>query len=224
MRVLLVEDDRAVAQAVDDALCRAGFVVETLGRAEPADAVLSCTTYDLVLLDVGLPGMNGLALLARLRQRGNTVPVLMLTARDALEDRVRGLNQGADDYLVKPFQLPELVARCQALVRRGRQASGSVLAFGPLQMDTGRREASLGGDIIGLTGREWDLLEQLMLAAPNVVAKSRLIDSLSRWDASITANAVEIYASRLRAKLGGRGVELRTVRGLGYRLETVPDG
>lgn len=220
MRALLVEDDRAVALAVGDALGQAGFQVETLSRAEPADAVLSCTAYDLLVLDIGLPGMDGLALLARLRHRGNTLPVLMLTARDTLDDRVRGLNQGADDYLVKPFQLPELVARAQALVRRGRQASGAVLAFGALQMDTGRREARLADAPLALTGREWDLLEQLVLAAPNVVAKIRLIDSLSRWDADITANAVEIYASRLRSKLGERGVALRTVRGLGYRLET----
>lgn len=219
MRALLVEDDRPVARAVAEALGRAGFAVELLERAEPADAVLSCTGYDLAVLDIGLPGLSGLELLARLRGRGNHLPVLMLTARDAVADRVRGFEQGADDYLVKPFHLPELVARCQALVRRGRQARGALLSFGALAMDVGQREARLGGQGLPLTPREWDLLEQLVLAAPDVVAKARLIDSLSRWDADISANAVEIYASRLRGKLGERGVALRTVRGLGYRLE-----
>jgi len=147
---------------------------------------------------------------------------MMLTARDSLQDRVRGLNEGADDYLVKPFQLPELVARGHALIRRGRVATGAVLVFGPLAMDTGLRQALLHGEELPLTGREWDLLVQLVLAAPNVVAKAKLIDGLSGWDSEITANAIEIYASRLRAKLAERGLALRTVRGLGYRLETAP--
>jgi DNA-binding response OmpR family regulator len=222
MRMLLVEDDRPLSDAVAEALGIAGFQVEVLDRAEPADAVLSCTAYDLLILDIGLPGMNGLELLHRLRQRGNRIPVMMLTARDSLQDRVRGLNEGADDYLVKPFQLPELVARGHALIRRGRVATGAVLVFGPLAMDTGLRQALLHGEELPLTGREWDLLVQLVLAAPNVVAKAKLIDGLSGWDSEITANAIEIYASRLRAKLAERGLALRTVRGLGYRLETAP--
>jgi DNA-binding response OmpR family regulator len=181
--------------------------------------VLSCTDYDLAVLDIGLPGMSGLDLLRRVRHRGSVVPVLMLTARDALEDRVRGLNDGADDYLVKPFLIPELVARCHALVRRGRSARAAMMSFGPLQLDVGTREATLGGDALALTGREWDLLVQLMLDAPNVVSKDKLLDSLSRWDHELTANAVEIYASRLRSKIAGAGVAVRAVRGMGYRLE-----
>jgi len=226
MRLLLVEDDQPLARAVGDGLTQAGFQVEALDRAEPADAVLSCTDYDLLVLDIGLPGISGLELLGRLRRRGNTLPVLMLTARDTLEDRVRGLNEGADDYLVKPFQLPELVARCHALVRRGRSARGAVLAFGPLSMDTGVREALLADEALPLTGREWDVLARLVLSAPNVVSKTKLVDSLSGWDGGVTANAIEIYVSRLRTKLSDRGISLRTVRGLGYRLEatTPPHG
>ncbi|MBQ0930534.1 response regulator [Ideonella alba] len=219
MRVLLVEDDAPLARSVSEALGQAGFTVEWLDRGETAESVLLCTDYDLAILDIGLPGISGLALLRRIRHAGRRLPVLMLTARDALEDRVRGLDEGADDYLVKPFQTPELVARCHALVRRGRSASGRTLGFGPLQMDVGLREARLGEAALALTGREWDLLEHLLLSAPEVVAKQRLIDSLSRWDNELTANAVEIYASRLRGKLAGSGVALRTVRGLGYRLE-----
>lgn len=222
MRVLLVEDDHPLARAVVDGLSKAGFQVEALARAEPADAVLSCTEYDLLVLDIGLPGISGLELLRRLRHRGNGLPVLMLTARDSLEDRVRGLNDGADDYLVKPFQLPELVARCQALVRRGRSVRGAVLSFGSLTMNTEVREARLCDEPLPLTGREWDVLSQLVLAAPGVVNKTKLIDSLSGWDGGVTANAVEIYVSRLRGKLADRGISLRTVRGLGYRLEALP--
>ncbi|OYV00512.1 MAG: DNA-binding response regulator [Burkholderiales bacterium PBB5] len=219
MRTLLVEDDLLIAQAVADSLRQAGFAVELLADAESADAVLSCTDYDLAILDIGLPGMSGLDLLRRLRRRGSPVPVLMLTARDALEDRVAGLNDGADDYLVKPFLVPELVARCHALVRRGRSAKASVMSFGRLQVDIGRREATLDGQTLALTGREWELLVQLLLSAPNVVPKDKLVDSLGRWDNELSANAVEIYVSRLRAKLAGAGVAVRTVRGLGYRLE-----
>ena len=219
MRVLLIEDDGPLAAAVRDGLKRAGLSVETLDNAEDADAVLSCTLYDLAVLDIGLPGMSGLDLLHRLRQRGNPLPVLMLTARDTLEDRVRGLNAGADDYLVKPFALPELVARCHALIRRGRSAAGSVMPFGPLVVDLGQALATLDGVPLNLTGREWHLLVQLVLSAPNVVAKGKLVESLSRWDHEITSNAIEIYVSRLRAKISHPGLTVRTVRGMGYRLE-----
>jgi len=219
MRTLLVEDDAALAMAVSEALTQAGFSVERLDNAESADAVLSCTDYDLAVLDIGLPGMSGLELLRLVRRRGGSLPVLMLTARDALEDRVCGLNEGADDYLVKPFLVPELVARCHALVRRSRSAAASVVNFGRLVVDIGRREVQVDGQPVPLTGREWDLLAQLVLSAPNVVTKDKLVESLSRWDNEITSNAVEIYASRLRTKLAGAGVLIRTVRGLGYRLE-----
>ena len=219
MRALLVEDDRPLAAAVRDALLQGGFEVEVLERAEPADAVLSCTPYDLAVLDIGLPGMSGLDLLQRLRSRGNAVPVLMLTARDGPDDRVRGLNGGADDYLVKPFHVPELIARCHAIVRRGRSAAGTVVGFGPLAVDIGRQQVALDGAPLALTARERTLLLQLVLAAPNVVTKDKLVASLSRWDHELSANAIEIHASRLRSKLAAAPVAIRTVRGLGYRLE-----
>lgn len=219
MRVLLVEDDGMLRDAVQDGLRRAGLHVDALGAAEPADAALRTTAYDLLVLDIGLPGVSGLVQLQRLRARDERLPVLLLTARDTLDDRLRGFAEGADDYVVKPFPMPELVARCLALIRRSRAAAHAVLEFGPLRLDMGRQDASVDGAPLALTPRERELLQHLMLAAPNVVSKQRLADSLSAWDKEITANAVEIYASRLRAKLGGAGVTLRAVRGLGYRLE-----
>lgn len=219
MRVLVVEDDAALAAALVEGLGRSGFTGEALSNAEQAESVLLCTHYDLVILDLGLPKMSGLELLQRLRERSVQVPVLVLTARDAVPDRVAGLSSGADDYLSKPFDWRELVARCLALVRRSRSAASSQIQLGPLTLDMASQQAILGDEPLALTGREWDLLVQLMLASPSVAPKSKLIDSLSRWDHEITPNAIEIYVSRLRTKLQGSGVHLRTVRGMGYRLE-----
>lgn len=219
MRMLIVEDDGVLAAGVQEALEREGWAADHLPAAEPAEAALSLTAYDLAIVDIGLPAMSGLELVRRVRQRGNGVPILFLTARDALEDRVTGLDVGGDDYLVKPFLLPELLARVRALIRRSRAAASSILSVGALALDNARRSATLEGRPLELTGREWDVLEQLMLAAPKVVGKQGLVDSLGQWDKELTPNAVEIYVSRLRAKLSGRGVNIRTVRGIGYRLE-----
>lgn len=218
MRTLLVEDDAALASSLAEGLKQHGFTVETLAAAEPAELALAGTAYDLAILDIGLPRMDGLELLRRVRQRGLKVPMLMLTARDAVEDRVLGLNLGADDYLVKPFSLVELAARCQAIVRRSRSAASAVVQMGPLRIDAGRQTAELDGQALELTAREWSLLEHLMLAAPHVVPKRKLVESLGRWDREITSNAVEIYISRLRSKLSGAALMIRTVRGIGYRL------
>lgn len=218
MRILLVEDDLILAAGVAEALSRHQFAVETVGTAEQADAVLSSTQYDMAIVDIGLPRMDGLALVQRLRARGQTLPVMMLTARDSLADRVQGLNGGADDYLVKPFLLPELIARVHALIRRSRSAASSVMQLGELTLDLGLHQAMLMGEVMDLTGRELDVLQQMLLAAPNVVNKHKLVDSLSRWDREITANAIEIYVSRLRAKLMGSDIQILTVRGIGYRL------
>jgi DNA-binding response OmpR family regulator len=222
MRILLVEDDPVLAAGVSEALARHGFAVESVGTGEQGDAVLSSTDYDLAIVDIGLPGMSGLELVRRLRTRGKSLPMMILTARDGLADRVQGLNDGADDYLVKPFLLPELIARVHALIRRSRSAASSVIQLGPLTLDLGLHQAALAKQPLDLTGRELDVLEQMMLAAPKVVNKLKLIDSLSRWDKEITANAIEIYVSRLRNKLHGSGVNILTVRGIGYRLDLVP--
>ncbi|MBN8440398.1 MAG: response regulator transcription factor [Thauera sp.] len=221
MRILLVEDDPALRAGLCEALEQAHFAVDPLAAAEPAEAALASTTYDLAIVDIGLPGIDGFELIRRVRRRGIALPVLVLTARDSLQDRVVGLDHGADDYLVKPFEMPELLARMRALIRRSRASTGARLSCGPLALDLIGRSATLNTVELELTGREWGVLEQLMLAAPRLVTKKKLADSLSQWDKEITPNAVEIYVSRLRAKLADGGVMIRTLRGIGYRLEEV---
>lgn len=218
MRILLVEDDPTLAAGICEALARERWSVDHVGAAEPAAGAVALTAYDLAIVDIGLPGMDGLSLVRRLRREGRNLPILILTARDGLEDRVDGLDSGGDDYLTKPFLLPELLARLRALIRRSRASASPVLAVGTLTLDQVGHSASLGHLPLELTGREWSVLEQLMLAAPRVANKARLAESLSQWDREITANAVEIYISRLRTKLGA-AMAIRTVRGIGYRLE-----
>ncbi|MDR0576398.1 MAG: response regulator [Candidatus Accumulibacter sp.] len=219
MRLLLIEDDLPIANALVDGFARAGVSVDHLPRADTAETALESTAYGLAIVDLELPGMDGLELIRRLRRRRIALPVLILTARDALEDRVQGLDTGADDYLVKPFLFPELLARVRALIRRSQAAASSDLVFGPLRLNLGLRAASLGDAPLELTGREWDVLQHLMLAAPRVVSKRKLVESLGSWDNEISPNAVEIYISRLRGKFADSGAAIRTVRGIGYRLE-----
>ena len=219
MRILLVEDDTLLADSIREGLEKGGFAVDHLNAAEPAVSALSLTHYDLAIVDIGLPGMSGLDLIRLLRQRNILVPLLILTARDGLDDRISGLDLGADDYMVKPFQLPELQARLRALIRRSRSSASSELTAGAICLDLARRVATTGGEDLDITGREWEILQQLMLAMPNVVKKQKMAESLSEWENEITANAVEIYVSRLRQKIQGSGVEIRTIRGIGYRLD-----
>ncbi len=219
MRVLLIEDDTMLAESICEGLEQGGFSVDHVGAAEPAESALGLTHYDLAIIDIGLPRMNGLELIRRLRQKGIQVPALILTARDGMDDRIRGLDLGADDYMVKPFQLPELLARMRALIRRSQSAASSVLSAGAIHLDLARRVALADGKVLDLTGREWEILQQLMLASPNVVAKQKMAESLSEWENEISGNAIEIYVSRLRHKLQGCGVEIRTIRGIGYRLD-----
>lgn len=221
MRILLVEDDVMVACGIKLGLVDAGYAVDWLGSAEKALEVSRNETFDLAVLDLGLPGMDGLALTQRLREQGHSMPVLILTARDALNDRVRGLDMGADDYMIKPFELPELLARLRALLRRSQAATSSVLSFGPLEMDTATRRvcARPSGQLIDLGQREWTVLEYFLMNAPKPVNKDKLLQALTGWDKEITPNAVEVYISRLRGKLEPIGVALRSIRGFGYRLE-----
>ena len=218
MRLLLVEDDVMVASGIKLGLSNAGYTVDWVGRAEQA---LDKDSFDLAIVDIGLPGVNGLELTQRLRARGLTMPVLILTARDALHDRVQGLDLGADDYMLKPFELPELLARLRALLRRSQAATTAVLSLGPLEMDTALRRVSLAGQPMELGPREWTVLEYLLLQAPKPAAKDKLLAALTGWDKEITPNAIEVYVSRLRAKLEPAGVALRSIRGFGYRLELV---
>lgn len=227
MRLLLVEDDVMVASGIKLGLTDAGYAVDWLGSAERAIQVLQEEAFDAAIIDIGLPKMDGLELTRLLRRDGHAMPVLILTARDALQDRVQGLDLGADDYMIKPFELPELLARLRALLRRSQAATSAVLSFGPIELDVANRRASArdASDaqaeprIIELGPREWTVLEYLLVHAPKPASKDKLLQALTGWDKEITPNAVEVYISRLRAKLEPCGVALRNIRGFGYRLE-----
>jgi DNA-binding response OmpR family regulator len=208
-----------VASGMKLGLCDAGYTVDWVGSGERAVQALEAESFDLAIVDIGLPGMDGLQLTQRIRASGCTMPVLILTARDALQDRVQGLDLGADDYMLKPFELPELLARLRALLRRSQAATSAVLSFGPLEMDTAHRRVTLAGQLMELGPREWSVLEYLLLQAPKPAAKDKLLAALTGWDKEITPNAIEVYISRLRAKLDPAGVALRSIRGFGYRLE-----
>ncbi|MDD0811450.1 response regulator transcription factor [Curvibacter sp. RS43] len=228
MRLLLVEDDVMVASGIKLGLSDAGYAVDWVGSGERAEEVLRGETFDAAIIDIGLPGMSGLDLTRRLRLSdvaSRTMPVLILTARDALQDRVQGLDLGADDYMVKPFELPELLARLRALLRRSQAATSAVLSFGPLEMDTASRRATVRHPVDGrqtvidLGPREWTVMEYLLINAPKPASKDKLLAALTGWDKEITPNAVEVYISRLRSKLEPHGLALRSIRGFGYRLE-----
>ncbi len=215
-----------VASGIKLGLTHAGYAVDWVGSAERALEVSRHETFDVAVIDIGLPAMDGLALTQRLRKDGHTMPVLILTARDALHDRVQGLDNGADDYMIKPFELPELLARLRALLRRSQAATSSVLSFGPLELDTATRLACIrpGGVPVELGPREWTVMEYLLINAPKPANKDKLLQALTGWDKAITPNAVEVYISRLRCKLEPHGIALRSIRGFGYRLEMVADG
>jgi DNA-binding response OmpR family regulator len=219
MRILVVEDDRLVAGSVVIGLSRAGFTVDHVSSAEMAASALRNERFDLALVDLGLPGMDGLEMIRLLRKRGDNLPVLVLSARDTLTARVSGLDAGADDYLVKPFQLSELVARARALIRRSKAIASSEIVHGPLRMDQSRHLVELDGREIDLTPREWTVLEALLLEAPNILSKKALTQKLGGWDQEMTQNAIEVLVSRLRSKLDHPDVTIRTVRGIGYRID-----
>ena len=218
MLVLLVEDDAVLADGLIRSLQGHGMQVELARDGLQADLMLQRSSPSVTVLDIGLPGIDGFEVVRRLRERGDTTPVLLLTARDAVEDRVRGLETGADDYLVKPFATPELVARIRALARRNAPKT-TVLSLGNLVLDTGARRARIGERALELSAREWAVLEYLLLQAGRVVSKQQIIDTIAPWGEDLTLNAVEVYVSRLRLKLDGAGIALRTIRGFGYLLE-----
>jgi two-component system, OmpR family, response regulator len=218
MHVLLVEDDAVLADGLTRVLQGHGMQVEVLGNGTQADAMLQHAEVAVAVLDIGLPGIDGFEVVRRLRARGSNIPVLLLTARDAIEDRVRGLELGADDYLVKPFATAELVARIKALARRNTPKP-AVLALGRLALDTDAKRARIGERVIDLSVREWAVLEYLLQHGARVVSKQQIIDAILPWGDDLTLNAVEVYVSRLRLKIADAGVNIRTIRGFGYMLE-----
>ena len=219
MKVLLVEDDQALAEALQRALEMHGQVVDLIGDGAQALAWLNNEHFDLVVLDLGLPSMDGMELLREARARGHDMPVLIITARDAVPDRVAGLNSGADDYLVKPFELDEFLARVRALYRRAQGRASDSVELGPLVFNAARRELSEQDVVIALTPRETALLEVLVQQIGAVVTKQQIGDSLFSIDNNAQLSAVEVYVHRLRKQLVPHGLSIRTVRGLGYMLE-----
>lgn len=219
MRVLVIEDDATLGAALQEFLAGQGYAVDWLKDGEHVPGAVSAQSYDLLLLDLNLPGMSGLDVLRALRRQGEQVPVLVLTARDALEDRVAGLDAGADDYVTKPFELAELAARVRAFARRRTGQAQPMLEAGPLVFDTVNREVRASDRRIALSVRELSVLEMLMGRLGRVVTKRQIVNSLSAWDADFSENAVEVYVYRLRKRLEGCGVSIQTVRGFGYLLD-----
>jgi DNA-binding response OmpR family regulator len=218
MRILVVEDNDLVADAIARGLSNAGFAVDRAASAELAALALAAEHFDLAVVDIGLPGEDGLTFVRRLRREGAVLPVLILTARDTVAMRVEALDLGADDFLMKPFEQSELAARCRALIRRASLNTSGQLNFGRLRIDVAGRQLRIDDRTVELTGREWLVLECLAFAAGRVVSKERLQQAIASYDQAMTPNAVEVYVSRVRAKLGDAAL-IRTVRGLGYRLD-----
>ncbi|MBS7661541.1 response regulator [Pseudomonas lalucatii] len=221
MRILLVEDHPQLAASVAQALKAAGWTVDLLHDGVAADLALAGEDYALAVLDIGLPRLDGFEVLARLRDRGQTLPVLMLTARGEVKDRVHGLNLGADDYLAKPFELSELEARVKALLRRSVLGGEQQQRCGELLYDLGTRRFSLRGEPLSLTSREQAVLEAMIARPGRVMSKEQLAAQVFGLDEEASSDAMEIYVHRLRKKLEGSGVRIVTFRGLGYLLEAV---
>ncbi|MXS84514.1 DNA-binding response regulator [Nitrosomonas sp. HPC101] len=219
MRILVVEDDSLVASGIKQGLANAGYTTDMAESAERAIQYLQAENFDLAVVDIGLPGADGLSLVQHLRSRKIQLPVLFLTARGSMEDTVTGLDVGADDYMAKPFRLPELIARIRALIRRAYSVTSTELRHDQLVLDTASHTATLHDQPLFLTLREWTILEILLMASPRVVSKNKLLQSLTGWDRNITPNAIEVHVSRLRAKIAPGGIGIRTVRGIGYRID-----
>ena len=219
MRILIVEDDSVLSAALTRALSQASYSVDCVDNGEDALRALNTDTYALVLLDIALPKLDGLTVLRRLRERKSRIPVLMLTARDTLDDRVLGLDLGADDYMTKPFDLPEFEARVRALIRRGQFDAGKSLTHGGLRFDLEAHRLFYNDQPVELSVRELAVLELLLARQGQVVTKEQMVDRLFGWGDDGGSNAIEVYVHRVRKKLEPFNINIRTVRGMGYLLE-----
>jgi len=219
VRVLLAEDDAMLADGLVRSLKQTGYMVDWTADGEEAEAILRVQEFDLVVLDLTLPNMDGLEVLRLLRSRKVPVPVLIITARSEVEDRIKGLDLGADDYLTKPFEMGEFDARVRALLRRSRADGLETLSCGALSLDMAAKRAYLNDQSLDLPRREFNLLEVLMSRQGRIISKDQIIDSITDFDDELTSSTVEIYIHRLRKKLESTDVAIRTVRGVGYILE-----
>ncbi len=222
MRILIAEDDQVLADGLLRTLRGNGYAVDHVASGSEADAALSTQEFDLLILDLGLPRLHGFEVLKKLRGRGSATPVLILTAADSVEQRVKGLDLGADDYMAKPFSLQELEARVRALARRGMGVASNVIKHGPLTFDTTGRVAYINDAMVELSARELGLLEVLLQRAGRLVSKDQLVERLCEWGDEVSNNAIEVYIHRLRKKIEKGPIRIATVRGLGYCLEKIP--
>lgn len=217
MRILLVEDDAMVGKALAVGLVRAGFALDWVTDGRSAELALANGVYDLAVLDLGLPKKDGMAILATLRAEGNAIPVLIASARDAVGDRIGGLEAGADDYLLKPFDLDELVARIRAILRRHSGSGSPLLKAGSIVMDLARKSVTRSGDAVDLSAKEFAVLEALMQRPGTVLSREKLEEAVYGWKDQIGSNAVEVHLHHLRKKLGSDAI--KNVRGVGYRID-----
>ena len=222
MRILIADDDQVLADGLLRTLRASGAAVDHVANGSEADAALMTSSeFDLIILDLGLPKMHGLEVLKRLRARGNSMPVLILTAADSVDERVKGLDYGADDYMAKPFSLQELEARVRALTRRGMGSTTATIKHGPLVYDQAGRMATIDGRMVELSARELGLLEVLLQRVGRLVSKDQLVERLCEWGEEVSNNAIEVYIHRLRKKIEKGPIRIATVRGLGYCLEKI---
>ena len=222
MRILIAEDDQVLADGLLRTFRASGAAVDHVPNGSEADAALMTSNeFDLIILDLGLPKMHGLEVLKRLRARGSSMPVLILTAADSVEERVKGLDYGADDYMAKPFSLQELEARVRALTRRGMGSTTATIKHGPLVYDQAGRMATIEGRMVELSARELGLLEVLLQRVGRLVSKDQLVERLCEWGEEVSNNAIEVYIHRLRKKIEKGPIRIATVRGLGYCLEKI---
>ena len=216
MRILLIEDDAMIGKAIRQGLSQSGFTVDWVSDGRAAELSLANGVYDLAILDLGLPKKDGMAILTTLRSSGNSMPVLIASARDTVRDRIAGLEAGADDYVLKPFDLNELIARVRALLRRQTGSATTVLRLGDLSLDRVRKVVTLGARVVNVSARELAILEALMRRPGAVLSRAKLEDSVYGWGEEVGSNAIEVHLHNLRRKLGSQ--RIRNVRGVGYRV------
>jgi two-component system, OmpR family, response regulator len=219
MRIMVVEDDKVLGAAMEKSLRHAGFAVDWVQSAQAAIQFALLESFDLLVLDLGLPDDDGYKVIQKLRDAGRSSLILIVSARDSVEDRIKALDQGADDYVVKPVAMTELHARVRAMLRRRMNIAAPSLALGRLKLDINGKRAAIAGRDIELSGREWAVLEYLIANAGRIVSKDQIIQAIACWDEDLTPNAIEAYVHRLRSKIDGSNINIRTVRGLGYLLE-----
>ncbi len=223
MNILLIEDDEILADGLIHTLSKSGYSLTVATTAAYARHLLKAQGFNLIILDLGLPDIDGLQLLKQLRHQKLELPILILTARDAMNERIEGISQGADDYMTKPFELRELEARIGALIRRCYGGFSSIIEIGKIQLDTNKDQILAKGEILALPAREYAVLEILMMQKGNVMSKDKIAKYLSQQGDALADNAIEIYISRLRKRIEPYDVSIRTFRGLGYLLEAKPD-